>query len=100
MRARTIYSPGSENIAKTLAVPPPAERVNVDEATGIVGGYRVAWVVRVGVLMKGESVCSMKVTSPEKQGQTTVLLRSLSPGKPNRLNVVCPRFRAAADRLV
>jgi len=43
-------------------------------------------------LMKGESVCSMKVTSPEKQGQTTVLLRSLSPGKPNRLNVVCPRF--------
>ena len=28
----------------------------------------------------------------EKQGQTTVLLRSLSPGKPNRLNVVCPRF--------
>ena len=26
----------------------------------------------------------------EKMGQTTVLLRSLSPGKPNRLNVVCP----------
>ena len=28
----------------------------------------------------------------EKMGQTTVLLRSLSPGKPNRLNVACPRF--------
>jgi hypothetical protein len=27
-----------------------------------------------------------------KRGQTTVFLRSLSSGKPNRLNVVCPRF--------